>query len=62
MAVARRYCSQYRQRGQVATAMPVPTDTISSTVTSTEMRTRRIAKTAAPGGTSRAQPRAHQQQ
>ena len=54
-SVAGSYRSQSRQRGQVATAIPVPTDTISSTVTSREMRTRRIAKTAAPSRTPRAQ-------
>ena len=37
------YLIQCRHCGQVATAMPVPTDTISSRVSVNEMRTRRIA-------------------
>ena len=42
------YRSQCRQCGQVATAIPVPTDTISSKATIKEMRTRRIAEMGHP--------------
>jgi len=44
------YRRQCRQCGQVATAIPVPTDTISSKVTVREMRTRRIAEMGHPPG------------
>jgi len=44
------YRRQCRQCGQVATAIPVPTDTISSKVTVKEMRTRRIAEMGHPPG------------